>query len=367
MNEQQPQMQVPPAQYQPSAPQPQKKGKLGLIILIIVTVVVLGGAAAYYFLVYDQEDTNQNSNENTNVENVNQAVNTENANTTADTNEVVYQDCLSWSVPSDSESGIGPAKPVDPGYFYNQETGKCEYFPGKTSGGQKGPPFDTMSECQQACESGITTNTNVNSSSNVNNNVNESININSAINNNTTSTTPTTNMITNLASPPKMTHSPTIITEDESEPVTDADSDKLDDTVEDWFGLSTSKTDTDDDNFSDFAEVAGCYNPNGSGRMTTDIFLTVCQNLYSSWSDSGINVASLCGEWVGAAQKVIDGNINQVDEVELTEEYIDHCDPTLTIVNDTSGDKTLCVLILGTAASICNPNKLIELIPTPIN
>lgn len=53
----------------------------------------------------------------------------------------------------------------------------------------------------------------------------------------------------------------------------DTDGDKLPDTLEAAIGINMNKKDSDNDGFDDYAEVVNGYNPNGTGKVVSDIVL----------------------------------------------------------------------------------------------
>jgi len=310
MDEQQPTIQTPPPEHLPQPQQPVKKNKTGLIILIVILILVIGGGAAYYFLVYSQEDTNQNSNERVNAENVNTAKNI---------NKIMDPWCLSWRAPTDSniDKNSNFRGIINPGYFYNQETSECEFFPGSSAGPiGPDPPFDTMNECEQLCEQDITTN------ANLTNNMN-SQNVN--------------------------TNQSDLLKED-------TDEDGIPDVIESWYGTEINKADSDKDGYNDYEEIAACYNPLGTGRINGDIFENYCQNFVVG---VGLDTEKFCSEWAPIAEKVINARVAGTTEseiyieIDVDSEYMDLCEKA----SDQPGDidnQNFCLGVLKLSYGMCD-------------
>jgi len=308
----QPEIQVPPSQYLPKSSPPKQKSQTRLLILVLILIIVLGGGAAYYFLVYSQENTNQNSN---------QVISNENVNKVSNANQDLDQRCLSWNVPTNSNTNepvISPDKPVSPGYYYDQEVSKCEYFPGRTSGSQIAPPFETLEECQQVCENGTAVNTN----EALNQNINTNISIYYSFTN-------------------------------------DADNDGLSDRVESWYGTDINEADTDSDDYSDYQEIDNCYNPLSTGRMTVLIYRDFCnkdlEHKYSSLSQSMRQ--SLCSEWSRVAQLAIDAEVSGDGTVNMSSFSAELCNKSEEIVKGTDVIG-ICNYVVTSVTRLCSGQSL---------
>ncbi|MFA5135388.1 MAG: hypothetical protein WC505_06420 [Patescibacteria group bacterium] len=143
----------------------------------------------------------------------------------------------------------------------------------------------------------------------------------------------------------------------------DKDDDKLDDRVETWFGLDASTSDTDDDGHSDYDEIVACYDPHGSSVMTGEIFLDFCEKLIAESVSSTVDAVSLCREWKRGSELVIDGVLNEKEQVDLHEEYTGHCSRTEELMGRTGETSLICDFMLDVTMSICDPERQADFLP----
>jgi len=157
----------------------------------------------------------------------------------------------------------------------------------------------------------VTLNNNQNSNSNTNtiSNINTSLNANSASNTNSTSNTNTNTQNVNSLS-----------NTNQSDSQTDTDGDGIPDNVEPFFGTDINKSDTDSDSYNDYDEIAGCYNPLGTGRIGREVFATHCNLFISDSTGNQSGVEALCNEWAPFSEKVINARVNGMTEEEAIAE-----------------------------------------------
>jgi len=139
----------------------------------------------------------------------------------------------------------------------------------------------------------------------------------------------------------------------------DADQDGLSDRVETWFGTDINDLDTDDDGYTDYNEIDSCFNPVGTGYMTTTIYKRFCEkdlaHEYEDLSESEIKL--LCNEWSDFAQLVIDSRMSDKGDVDVPPSLARVCEKTKTILNNTNIG-SLCDYHIVSTVRFCDVNSL---------
>lgn len=83
--------------------------------------------------------------------------------------------------------------------------------------------------------------------------------------------------------------------------INDSDGDGLLTNLEVIYGTNEKIVDTDGDGYDDFAEINGCYNPNGPGRMNLEMYYSYCNNFYKDLVEYGTltneSANDLCVLW----------------------------------------------------------------------
>lgn len=147
----------------------------------------------------------------------------------------------------------------------------------------------------------------------------------------------------------------------------DTDNDKVPNNIEFWYGIRSNESDTDGDGYDDYTEIAGCYNPRGSGRIDFYHYIGYCvDSLIAQGIEheegSQFLLTEYCYVWSMEAEILIEeavaGNdvnqmwieLNQVGFELRCEEMNDIDTGELTIDPD-----ELCLAMQGMLAGFCNP------------
>ncbi|MDP2684064.1 MAG: hypothetical protein Q8P20_03320 [bacterium] len=144
----------------------------------------------------------------------------------------------------------------------------------------------------------------------------------------------------------------------------DSDMDSVLSTVEQMYGTSVDNPDTDGDGYDDFMEINGCYNPNGSGRLSLQSYHDYCSTIFSEVIEAGITttdmVNDLCTIWDDYVEQEIirKENNSEVSVWENTnqEEFVEVCDQFDTKYSIEESDDliSLCNSSYIYVASFCN-------------
>lgn len=140
----------------------------------------------------------------------------------------------------------------------------------------------------------ITNTTSTNRSTNSQLNTNQTTNVNSA------NTLNTNNVVGGIVGLPS---------NEELKKINDPDGDGLLSNVESFYGADKNVADTDGDGYKDYAEVIGCYNPAGPGKMTIALYTSYCNAFYDELRKAGLvtvqELQDMCKLWEPTIQKII--------------------------------------------------------------